>query len=256
MNNFRFEGDYTELEILQLHAYVDDELDQTEVSVWKARLESNNLLQSECAQLLAMKSRLRCLADDARRSEHTDEIFSECMRAVRHDDLARRTDQFVGRFRYALAAGVACLVVGAAVLNWSGSAAARGASFADTLRASASGGADVPSLEAAWGWLRRALRADVAPPPVRLAQLQPVRVEILRAEVDCARIVLQDRRGDRYFFMFAAGLVPYDGEPLRGTPGFTCASYGALNVIFWTDGQFTYGFAGPREPVELAAMLE
>jgi hypothetical protein len=256
MNNFRFEGEYTELEILQLHAYVDGELDEAEVRVWKARLESNSRLQAECAQLLAIKRRLRSIAEEARLREHTDEVFSECMRAVIRDDLARRTDQIVGKFRYALAAGVACLVVGAAVLNWNGTPGMRGASFADTLRASASGGTDVPSLEAAWGWLRRVLRADVAPPRLRLADLQPVRVEVLRSEVDCARIVFQDRRGDRYVFWFVGGLVPYDGEPVKGAPGFTCASYGALNLICWTDGRFTYALAGPREPVDLAAMLE
>lgn len=256
MNTFRFEGDYSELEILQLHAYVDGELDQADVRVWKTRLESNAGLQAQCADLLAMKSRLRGLSEEPRRAEQAERVFSECMRAVRHDDLARRTDQFVGKFRYALAAGVACLVVGAAVLNWTGPSNARGVSFADALSASASGGTDVPSLDAAWGWLRRVLRADVAAPPLRLSDLQPVRVEILRAEIDCARILLQDRRGERYVFVLAEGFVPYGGEPVRGAPGFTCASYGAVNLICWTDGQFTYGFAGPREPADLAAMLE
>lgn len=256
MKNDPLDGDHAEFEVLQVHAYVDDELDSAEVSVWKARLESSNGLQAHCAELLAMKSRLRALAEEARRSEAVDEVFSECMRAVRHDDTARRTDQFVGKFRYALAAGVACLVVGAAVFNWSGPPDVRGASFADTLRASASGGADVPSLEAAWGWLRRAFRADVAPPPLKLADLRPVRVEVLRSEIQCGRLLLEDRRGERYVFVFAEGVMPYDGEPIRGMPGFRCVRYGALNVICWTDGQYTYGLAGPREPADLAAMVE
>ncbi|MER3461784.1 MAG: hypothetical protein C4342_01825 [Armatimonadota bacterium] len=203
-----------------------------------------------------MKSRLRTLGDGARRFEAVDGVFAECMRGVRHDDTARRTDQIVGKFRYALTAGVAFLVVGAAVFNWSNPADTRGASLAETLRASATGGADVPSLEAAWRWLRRAFRADVAPPPLKLTDLRPVRVEVLRSEIQCGRLLLEDRSGERYVFVFAEGLMPYDGEPIRGMPGFRCVRYGALNVICWTDGQYTYGLLGPREPADLAAMVE
>lgn len=255
MRNDSFD-DHAELEVLQAHAYVDNELDSAEVSFWKARLESSEGLQAHCVEILTMKSRLRTLSEKAVPSEASDRVFSECMRAVRRDNTARRTDQFVERFRYALAVGVASLVIGAAVLNWSSSERMQGASFAETLRASASGGANVLTLDAAWGWLRRAFGAEVAPPPLKLADLRPIRVEVLRSEIQCGRLVLEDLNGERYVFVFAEGMMPYDGEPVRGMPGFRYVRYGALNVICWTDGQYTYGLAGPREPSDLAAMIE
>lgn len=256
MKNDSFDGAHAEFEILQVHAYVDGELDSSEVSIWQARLESSEGLQALHAELVALKGRLRALESGTHPAEGTDEVLADCIRAVRRQDTARRTDEFVGKFRYALAAGVACLVVGAAVLNWSGPANVRGASFADTLRASAAGGADVPSLEAAWGWLRRAFRGDIAPPPLKLTDLRPVRVEVLRSETQCGRLLLEDGNGDRYVFVFSEGVLPYDGEPVRGMPGFRCVRYGALNVICWTDGQYTFGLAGSREPADLAAMVE
>src|SRR5687768_482942 len=96
-----------------ISALADDQLEASRAAEMRKAMEADPALRSQYEAILSLKRSLRNDLPD----HDSPQTLSLCLDRVRELDRVGRTENVVHKFRYAIASGLATLIVGAAVFN-------------------------------------------------------------------------------------------------------------------------------------------
>ena len=96
-----------------ISALADDQLEGSKAAEMQRQMETDPALRSQYEAILSLKRSLRNDLPD----HDSPETLSLCLDRIREVDRVSRTENVVHKFRYAIATGLATLIVGAAVFN-------------------------------------------------------------------------------------------------------------------------------------------
>lgn len=240
---------------LKLHAYADGQADRDEIAEIEARLETCAASQAELAAIRSFKE---CVAKHPFETDHKD-CWKACVGRLNEIDRAGRTERFVSRYAWALAAGIVGLVVLTGVAN-------RGA------RQTSVGTADLAQIMSQVGTRGRSVNpqdqaiAELQLRKVRLAIENEGRqtnrtlrvVAVSNISVDgmmVQRMTLRDSFGQMALLALPSE-ARFEGlEPVSGTT-MQAGRIDDLNCIVWSLGDRTLVLVGDREPAILARVAE
>jgi anti-sigma factor RsiW len=229
-----------------ISALADDQLEASKAAEMRRAMEADPNLRSQYEDLLSLK---RALRNDLP-THDSPETLSLCLDRVREVDRVGRTENVVHKFRYAIATGLAALLVGAAVYNNSGSANIMDRSaIARSLSAGAAGGREPIRVEGpASQWVREQL--DAAPISAELVVKTAERLVIDGRAV--GRYFLTDGEAD-YVYLITPGIVDCEGTPIQGYDGIKKSRISGLNALSWSENNMSFVFVSDQ-PV--SRMLE
>lgn len=229
-----------------ISALADDQLEASTAADMRKAMEADPALRSQYEAILSLKRSLR----NHLPSHDSPETLSLCLDRIREIDRVGRTENVVHKFRFAIASGLAMLVIGAAVFNRldSGDIMDRG-DIARSLSASFTGGSEAIETDSQ---ASRWLRSQLASAPVG-SQLQLVRAERLLIDGrPVGRYFLTDGASD-YVYLITPGVVDCDGAPVPGFGDMKQSRINNLNALTWCQNNMSFVFVS-SEPV--SRMLE
>lgn len=230
-----------------ISALADDQLEGSRAAEMQRQMETDPALRSQYEAILSLKRSLRNDLPD----HDSPQTLSLCLDRIREVDRVSRTENVVHKFRYAIATGLATLIVGAAVFNQvSGADTMDRNAIARSLSAGFTGGnqaiqAETPASE----WLRNQL----ATAPIGESQLHLERAEQLIVDGrPVGRYFLTDGAA-RYIYLITPGVVDCGGTPVSGFGEMKQTQINGKNALSWSENNMSFVFVS-NEPV--SRMLE
>lgn len=219
-----------------ISALADDQLEASRAADMRKAMEADPKLRSQYEAILSLKRTLRNDLPD----HDSPETLSLCLDRVRELDRVGRTENVVHKFRYAIASGLAMLIVGAAVFNRmdDGGIMDRGA-ISRSLSANLAGsGQSIETDSQASMWLRNQL----ASAPVGGERLQLIRAEqLIVNDRPVGRYLLTDGAAN-YIYLITPGAVDCQGTEVPGYQGIKHAEIEGKNALTWTENNMSFVF--------------
>jgi hypothetical protein len=237
---------------LELHAYADGELTQTEEDRIRQQLQDDPQGQLELRTIQGLKATL---------SKHCEPVecraqWSACVGRLNELDKTRRTETFVGKYAWALCGVIMLFILAGGVATRLGPGNSMGSP--DLARAVASLGAPSRPSSQQPEEVRRWLDGIVG---TASKVISPDRLTVLGAstgEMDgyrVSQIALRDRNGDLNLMMLKANL-DLNELPSAGDGRYHTSKLQGTNCIAWNDGGMTLVLAGERSFEELKETAE
>lgn len=229
----------------KLHAYADGEATPDEIAEIESRLDGCAASQAELAAIQAFKA---CVARHPYADDHSACWKAACGR-LNEIDRAARTERFVGRYAWALAAGIVGLVVFTGI-------ARRG------MASPSLGSADLAQIMSQVGGSRRTLNprdSAIAGELLRRSRLvlgddRLRAVGMSEAVVDgmlVRRLTLRDAHGQMALLDLPSEVRVEGLDPVSGTEMQT-GQIGEMQCVVWPSGSRTLVLAGDRDAADLA----
>ena len=228
----------------KLHAYADGEATHDEIAEIEAKLQGCAASQGELAAIRAFKE---CVARQPYSEDHSACWKAACGR-LNEIDRAARTERFVGRYAWALAAGIVGLVVLTGV--------ARRGMTSPSLRSD-----DLAQIMSQVGGQRKGLNARDAAIANELLQRSRLvlgndrlrAVAMTEGVVDgmlVRRLTLRDAHGQMALLDLPNEVRVEGLEPVSGTEMQT-GQIGELQCVVWPSGSRTLVLVGDRDSAAL-----
>lgn len=230
-----------------ISALADDQLEGSRAAEMQRQMETDPALRSQYEAILSLKRSLRNDLPD----HDSPQTLSLCLDRIREVDRVSRTENVVHKFRYAIATGLATLIVGAAVFNQvNGNDIMDSNAIARSLSANLTGNGQAIEAESqASVWLRN----QVAMAPIGGEVLQQVRAEQLIVNGrPVGRYLLSDGTSN-YTYLITPGVVDCEGTPVDGYPGLKYANINNMNALTWSENNMSFVFVSD---VPTSRMLE
>ncbi len=233
---------------IDLHAYVDGELNPLERSDVQRQIE----LSPESGKEIEAIQRLKSLVQVRSEEVSTSKAWSDCVRRLDELDKARRVERFVGRFAPALCGVFFIAIVLGGLVS----------------RHHEAGGGSSRNLTAMIGrmhfdktetntekseWLNNLIKVSKLSTP---DHLEPRQVD--ECEIDgmiVRRVLMRDANGDLSVLMIPKKIEFEGFSSLPGHPGYRCGQSWGRNCIVRPDGDRTTVITAERPYEELANVL-
>lgn len=225
-----------------ISALADDQLEGSRAAEMQRQMETDPALRSQYEAILSLKRSLRNDLPD----HDSPQTLSLCLDRIREVDRVSRTENVVHKFRYAIATGLATLIVGAAVFNqMSGTDTMDRNAIARSLSAGLTGGNQAIQTETpASVWLREQL----ANSSFGDSQLHLERAEQLIVDGrPVGRYFLTDGAA-RYIYLITPGVVDCGGTPVSGFGEMKQTQIDGKNALSWSENNMSFVFVS-SEPV-------
>lgn len=238
---------------LDLNAYIDGELNESERKVVEKAIAESDTLRKEVQSMRDLKAFM------SREIKPIDSpaAWKASMKRLDEIDRSRRVETFVGRYAWALCAGVAALLIGGSFLSdRAGSRAAEKGAFARNV-ASLQGTPSAGGTKQADAKLKNTMENAR-----RALQGMPVLDEKINwAPVgQIATFWLRDAEGDMKLEMVTGPMAPQGLTPIKTAPGYFEGSMNGINYVVWLSGNATepttFMLSGQRDVEKLLVIAK
>lgn len=234
------------IDVERLHAYVDGQLEGTELAEVEKAVGSDPQLEDQVHSIREVK---RCVESHVK-PVPSDEAWRACVGRLNELDKVRRTESFVSRYAFSMCAVLFALIVGVGLFNRTGDGRVdpgavwmQGAGLSPM-----SLPADVNS------WLRS--RNSSAQIPENLIRVVGTAEGVVGGNY-MARANLRDSQGDMALFL-VSGVKSIDNvAPMDDGVHMAC-QVGQDNCVIWPSGEAgqVLMLVGPRDHDELRAVAD
>ena len=240
------------IDTLRLHAYIDGELSIEEQEETKKTLETCSASRREYEAIVAVKQTLHRVASEEVSTADVSTQWKSCLGRLDEIDRSNRTQKFVQKYAWAMAATVFGMIIVGGALN----------------RANAQGpeGSDVPNMFAQLGPSQKATPQTTQSNRfydmvLRLAQqdLKTIRVTgVVSGDVDgvhLERYTLEDGSGTMSMLVMDKTIEPDGFTPIKDTPYFA-GQIDHHNCVLWKNQTGSLILVGDRTLDDLAKVVD
>lgn len=236
---------------LDIHAYVDNELDGDAKKRVEARLEQS----AECKAEYEAITTLKVVVTSKCGSVECAEVWKKCQDRLVELEKTRRVETFVGKWSWAMCAAFFFMIFGAAMYNRANGGGLRAS---DVTRLSSSfipiSAPRSQDQNAKTQWVRQVLDtpSTVLPGQMLVTGAGQGTIDGHRA----VRLNFVDDKGAMSLFVVQQSDRLDDVEQMDGHSSYYLARLNDAYCINWTDGNRAFLLVGRRSPQELAQIAD
>lgn len=236
---------------LDIHAYVDNELDGDA----KKRVEDRLEQSAECRAEYEAISTLKVVVTSKCGSVECTEVWKKCQGRLTEFDKTRRVETFVGKWSWAMCSAFFLMIFGAAMYNRANGGGLRAS---DVTRLSSSfipiSAPRSQDQNTKTQWVRQILDRPSTTLPERL-----IITSAAEGSIDghhAARVNFVDERGTLSLFVVEQTDRLDDVEQMDGHSSYYLAKLNDAYCVNWTDGNRALLLVGKRTPEELSQIAD
>lgn len=240
------------IDTLRLHAYIDGELSVEEQEETKKTLEECSASRREYEAILAVRQAVKRSLQEEVYSSEVSVQWKACLGRLDEIDRSNRTQRFVQKYAWAMAASVFGLIIVGGAMN--------------RMNSNGPEGSDVPNMFAQLGPSQKANPQTIQSNRfydvvLRLAQqdLKRIRVVgVVAGDVDgvhLERYTLEDGNGSMSMLVMDKAIEPDGFTPINGTPYFA-GQIDHHNCVLWKNQTGSMMIVGDRPLEQLATVVD
>ncbi len=240
------------IDTLRLHAYIDGELSVEEQEETKKTLEECSASRREYEAILAVRQAVKSSLQEEVYSGEVSVQWKACLGRLDEIDRSNRTQRFVQKYAWAMAASVFGMIIVGGAMN--------------RMNSNGPEGSDVPNMFAQLGPSQKANPQTIQSNRfydvvLRLAQqdLKRIRVVgVVAGDVDgvhLERYTLEDGNGSMSMLVMDKAIEPDGFTPINGTPYFA-GQIDHHNCVLWKNQTGSMMIVGDRPLEQLATVVD
>lgn len=240
------------IDTLRLHAYVDGELSVEEQEEIKNKLSECAESRREYETILAVRETIARSFSDSVAPSDASMQWRACVGRLNEIDRSNRTQRFVQKYSWAMAAGVFCLILAGGAMN--------------RIQSKGPEGSDVPNMFAQLGPSQKPNPQTIQSNRfydmvLRLAERDLKQVRVVGAVagdiegVHLERYTLEDAKGGMSLLVMDKAIEPDGFTPIEKTPYFA-GQIDHHNCVIWKNQRGSLMLVGDRSHEELARVVD